>query len=429
MFSFRWKPGTAQQRTGNLRRPPLQRARLAIDRLARFSFFSSQDYRTLNSDIGAMDPAKHFVTYGADERRMAAKPVHIARVLGSIEQFQQKSEMVTCPVPARVTKNDTAAPLTIGIYVNGRSNAFMQEIAIALADLLSDAGYRVRAGSDNSDVEARPEHSIYVAPHEFFFLGNGPAWIRDDVLAQACMYCTEQVQTIWFWQSLHLVLMARSVIDMSMPLASAFSEVMPSACVFPSTSANTPPVAPEIMAHPLLRGQAWWAGMKGRPLDMCFLGTTSPYRARFFDKYAERLSRYENFIYLRTRNAKETMNGDGDEEGLVHVAQYVARHSRLMLNVHRDEFPYFEWHRLVHQGMANGCVAISEPCFINPDFVPGVHYLTEETHRLVELAEWALNDTDGREKAMTVAQAAQAALSDSENRKTRARTIVDILTA
>lgn len=311
----------------------------------------------------------------------------------------------------------------------------MREIASALGDLLRSAGHIVVEGDENCDIEARPEHCIYVAPHEFFFLGRGPSWVRDDVLAKACMYCTEQVQTQWFWETLHIVLMARSVIDMSMPIATAFAEVMPSACVFPSVGKVRKIFGSDVREHPLLAGQHWWVSSDAcgdriqRQLDFCFLGTVSPYRARFFARNAERLSRYEGFVYLRTGNATEPMNTTTGEASLVDVAQYVACNAKLLLNVHRDEFPYFEWHRLVYQGMANGCVVVSEPCFANPEYEPGVHYLAEEGHRLVELLEWVLNDEDGKAQADAVAMAAITMAHSPENQAARARILVNLLTA
>ncbi|MCY0096391.1 hypothetical protein [Hoeflea ulvae] len=311
----------------------------------------------------------------------------------------------------------------------------MREIACCLGDTLRSAGHTVIEADENSDIDARPEHCIYVSPHEFFFLGRGPEWVRDDVLESACMYCTEQVQTSWFWQCLPIVLMAKSVIDMSLPLASAFSEVMPAACVFPSVGKTPPPVSPDLLDHPMLRAQRWWTstaadGPEGkRPLDVSFFGTTSPHRARFFARNAERLSRFETMIYLRTKNALEPMNAATGETGLVDVARYAARHARILLNVHRDEFPYFEWHRLVYQGMANRSVVVSEPCFANPGFEPGVHYLAEESHHLMHLLEWVLNDKDGQDKADAVAEAAFLAAHDPIDEAARARTLVAILTA
>lgn len=427
MFSFDWKNRGFYKSRPNLGRLTLQRSKIAIERLSRFRFFSAEDYVGMHPDIGGMDSATHYVGYGADERRQAAKSVHIARTLG---EFGNQ-------VPPPKTETDCISrPLHVGLYVSSLSNVFMREIAGALAILLRSAGHNVVEGDENSEIEDRPNYSVYVAPHEFFFLGRGSSWIRDDVLASACMYCTEQVQTKWFWETVHIVLMARSVIDMSMPVAAAFAEVMPSACIFPTIGEIPPAISPAARTHPLLLGQRWWMDREieggtesDRPLDLCFLGTVSPYRARFFSRNAERLGRYEAFLYLRTGNATEAMNAATGETHLADVAQYVARKARVLLNVHRDEFPYFEWHRLVYQGIANGCAVVSEPCFVNPEYEPGVHYLTEESHHLMDLLDWVLNDADGKAKAAAVAAAGFGMARNAETQRSKAQMLVDLLMA
>ena len=409
LMLFGRKRKTAPEDTAHLGRLPMQRAALAMERLSRFRFFSGEDYRALHGDIGPMDPAMHFIGYGADEARVAVRPVHAARVLGALRDG---------PDPASKAVNEAAdEPLEIGIYASSHSGAFVKGIAAALAAMLCGIGHRAVAGDETGDIEARPRHCIYVAPQDFFFLGNGPAWMRDDVLADACIWCTERAQTNRFWRGLHVTLMARSVIDASLPQVAAFAEVMPAACILPLRAVCGQGAAPP--AHPLLDGQSWWSGKDGRPLDLCFFGAASPWRARFLARHAERFSRYETFLYLRNR-----ATGDGN---LSDVAGYVARHARLMLNLHRDEFPGFEWHRIVGQGMANGCAVISEPCFSQPGFEAGVHYLAEEAHRLADLAEWALNDGDGRERAATVARVAEAAACDPAVEQARAAAIVALL--
>lgn len=410
MLSFGWKRKAVPQSEANLGRLPMQRAALAMERLSRFRFFSGEDYRALHGDIGPMDPAMHFIAYGADEARVAVRPVQVARILG---------ELRNGPVPARQGDDAAAAPLEIGVYASSHGSAFVKSIAAALVAMLRGIGHHAMAGDENSDIDARPPHCIYIAPQDFFFLGNGPAWVRDEVLADACIWCTQPAQTNGFWRGLHVALMARSVIDTSLPQAAAFAEVMPAACVLPLRAVREARTAPP--DHPLLAGQAWWAGREGRPLDLCFFGAASPLRARFLARHAERFSRYESFLYLRNRA------GPNESEGLAAVASHVASHARLMLNLHRDEFPGFEWHRIVGQGMANGCAVVSEPCFSQPGFEPGVHYLAEETHRLADLAEWALNDADGRDRVVAVARAGEAVLADPAGERARAAAIAALL--
>ena len=66
---------------------------------------------------------------------------------------------------------------------------------------------------ETSDIETRPPICLFVAPHEFFTLGRGTDWVRDDVLSEGFMFGTEQVQTTWFNLSLPFILMSRGMLD------------------------------------------------------------------------------------------------------------------------------------------------------------------------------------------------------------------------
>lgn len=418
MVWFDWKSRLLRKASSRRGRLPMQRSQVAIERLSRFRFFSNPDYTRLHPDIGTLSPAIHYVGYGADEGRQAARSVHIARTLGEL------ANGISAPLASQGNRA-LHPPLTVGLYASSLGSVANGEIASALADLLRAAGHLVVEGDENSDIAARPACTVYVAPHEFFFLGRGVSWVRDEVLADACMYCTAPVQTPSFWKALHVVLMARCVVDMSMPVAAAFAEVMPAACILPFVGEVSAAAARETRDHPLLAGQRWWteAEPAERRLDLCFFGAVSPSRARFFARNAERLARHEGVVYLRPAAAM------ADEAELSDVVRYVARNARVLLNVHCDEFPHFDWHRLVYQGMANGCAVISEPCLANPDFQPGIHYLAEEGHRLMDLLEWVIEDAEGREKAASVAAAASSFARSPEGAAKRAGMLADLLTA
>lgn len=427
MFSFGRKSKADQPSDRDRGRLALRRSELAIDRLLRFRLFSGDDYIKHNDDIGSVSPAMHFVGWGAEGARFGATPVHICRAIGEC--------MDGTPGRLSSEKLGTAdVSLTVGVYASTFGSAITRKLAEGIVAILRTGGHQVVLGNENSNIEARPNQCIYLAPHEFFFLGCGPSWVRDDVLSTACMYCTERAESSSFWQSLPLVLMARSVVDISSPLATAFSEVMPAACILPSIPSAGQSELPDVENHPLLRGQKWWGagenqGRPGaRPLDLCFFGTLTANRSRFFSRHSERLSRYENFIYLRTKKAKFELNTDSDQAGLIDVAQYVASNSTLLLNIHRDEFPYFDWHRFIHQGIGNGCAVVSERCFSNPDLVPGVHYFEEDAQHLIGLVEWLLNDVEGRDRIAQVALAALAVAQDHNNDVKKANILAQVLT-
>lgn len=412
----------------NLGRHVLKRSVIAIARLKKFPFFDEEEYLRLHPDIRDYGPARHFIAYGGDEGRKAARTVRIARVLGEASSWPETGQAQSADVPH---------PSHVGVFHSSLGNVFMRDIAHRLATCLRAAGIRVTEADENSPIGARPRHCIYVAPHEFFLLGRGPDWVRDDVLEQACMYCTEQVQTQWYWRALPFVLMARCAIEMSKAGADALAQVMPARQILPAAGDATDELDGDELDHPLLVSQDWWMRdenlAKGllpydsRPLDVSFFGASSPMRERFFARGAPLLSAHESFIYLRKRNAGKVISPEVDGADLTRIASYIASRSRISLNVHRDEFPYFEWHRVVHQAMANGALVMSEPCFADGTFVAGVHYLAEESRYLAEMVDWVLNTPDGQAKSRQVRDNAELAVTESYSPENVGRAILDLL--
>jgi hypothetical protein len=66
-----------------------------------------------------------------------------------------------------------------------------------------------------------------------------------------------------------------------------------------------------------------------------------------------------------------------------------------MLNIHRDEFPYFEWHRVMMMGIEQGALVLSEPCLPSPGVEPGRHFLTATLDQMPEVLSRLLGSSDG----------------------------------
>ena len=386
----------------------------AIARLRRFAPYRDADYVALNPDVAQsdLDPASHAICYGAFEgRRFFTLP----RVAQSLATIGDPAVDGTSAAPDRPGSRLGA----VAVYVNSNGNAFMREIAGDLTDDLREAGVRAFLLDENSSTTDRHDTAIFVAPHEFFVLGEGRRWMRDEVIRRAFMFGTEQIQTPWCAQSLPFIFMSRGVIDMSYQAAELFrATALPATDYLPSSHRLAPGLASEDRSHALYLGlpdavkqAADFRALSDRPIDVAFVGTESPRRNSFFDSNASAFTAPSAFCYLRSSKAGP-VTLSGSDASLARLATHVLRRTKIALNIHQDEIPYFEWHRLVRQGMASGCVVVTEPTTRQRGFTPGIHYLEETASRIPDLVSWLLRSPDGRAEAERVARHALAITSD-----------------
>jgi hypothetical protein len=74
----------------------------------------------------------------------------------------------------------------------------------------------------------------------------------------------------------------------------------------------------------------------------------------------------------------------------------IARNTRILLNIHQGDSHYFEWHRLILSGIAQGCVPLTEPCIDIGVVAAGTHYIATPLEMMPAKLDWLLNTADGR---------------------------------
>ncbi len=404
---------------------PATRA-LAVQRLQRFPPFRRADYLALNPDAARarVDPAAHALFVGAAEGR-------------SLFQSERLAHLLRAPQPRDLAVDaprdlaGVSAGLRVGLYVSSRGNVFMREILGDLAGSLAAAGVAVAIGDEAAPIEARPPLTIFVAPHEFFSLGAGRRWIRDDIIAHAVMLNTEQAQTRWFALALPFLLASSGVIDLNAQMADLLGATGLPALHLTMAPPFTPALTREDGDHPLFRAlpEAARAApraatpLAARPIDIAFFGATSPHRDAFFARHAAFLADYVTVFYCRPIE-RGPIRADGPEGALTRLAQHVGGHAKIVLNLHRDEYGYFEWHRIVRLGLCAGSIVVSEPCLPHPLIRPGVHYFEAPAEEIPTLIEWLLRSEDGRAAARAVQDNARRLLAETLS---PARTAAEVL--
>jgi hypothetical protein len=139
--------------------------RRAIGRLKRLPVFNANTYRSRHKNIGTFDPYRHFVRYGGSEGRAITDESSLAGILGELPRPSETKAPATFRTPVSLPR--------LKIYVSSLGNVFMREIAEDLAADLRTRQKQVVVLDENSAPSAA-SISIFVAPHEFFVLGQGP---------------------------------------------------------------------------------------------------------------------------------------------------------------------------------------------------------------------------------------------------------------
>lgn len=231
------------------------------------------------------------------------------------------------------------------LYATRRGNIFMVEIAELLAAAIADLGYETVFPAPGLPEDRPGVVNLVVAPHEFFTLH--PEHSEGELLAAAAASTcvgVEQPGTYWYDLTVHFASVGRSVLDIS-PLA-----------VEEYSRRGLEAGHLQLGYHPLLDH---WGGDLDRPRsrDLLFLGSMTDRRARFFGEAAPLL--WDLRADLRLFEFPRPMStprgrfvAGGDKWDLL-------ADSRVLLNVHRDDVPYFEWVRAL-EAVCNGCLLVTE---------------------------------------------------------------------
>lgn len=397
---------SATEKTGHASAFPLFASHVldeAEKRLERFAPFDSAQYFAMHGDVaslGGQNAAWHAVRYGGQEGRALFRDEAVACAIGMVaRELTPVVQNGLFPLVART--------VPLGIYCSSQGDSFTIEIARDLASALCAAGGNVRLLDETASIDDRPSICLFIAPHQFFFLGQGTGWLREEIVTGSFMLNTEPPHTIGFSRAMPHLMMARGVVDIHAQTARLLSNAGVEALSVQFGLLNPPSeLRQEDRTHPLFRvlpkaaqGSAAKAlAWENRSLDVSFLGTKSPARERFFARHAARFAEYEAFLYCSSNRMPLAAKGGV----LTRIATHIAMHSKISLNIHRDEFGYFEWYRIVKMAIYTGSIVVSDACLPHSGFVAGVNYF-EENHRYIpDLIDWLLRSEEGRAAAQQV---------------------------
>jgi hypothetical protein len=377
--------------------------------LSKTGLFDREAYARAHPDTAksGLDPLHHYVRFGIHAGRNFTSQETIARLWREVlrgEDYKQAIAEAHRPPPVSNPER-----FRVGIYVSSKGNFFMSEIAALIAAGLEEAGAVSRVLDETAVPAADLTHSVVVAPHEFFVLGDGRRWANEEFVSRATLFSTEQVQTQWFARSLPFRLRARLVAALNLQSVAILRRAgIRAACVQPGYSQHFSAFAApkDLSAHsvfagcpPAVRNYDSSPRFADRPLDVAFMGQSSPRRDQWLGAYASAFAKLQAFIYCARTTAP--LNVETNPMASSDVSAAILGRTKVLLNLHRDEYAYFEWWRVM-QAFWMKAVVVSEPCFPHPLFKPGVHFFEEAPRHIPDLVNWLATTPEGQAKAEEV---------------------------
>ncbi|KXV56692.1 hypothetical protein AD947_10065 [Acetobacter tropicalis] len=398
---------------------------LALNRLKNYPFFNADDYLNMNGDVASttLSPLRHALLYGIGEGRDIFSKRSIAHALG-----------VECRKPVQYEISTKSlrkpAPKTIGVFHHSEGNSFIKEISECLNDYLNESGLNSRLLTEKTNVQDAPDLCIFCAPHEFFFLSGSEPWKKDEIIRNAIMFNTEQPQTLWFTRGIIYIFMSAGVMDLCYQNLKSFSDVgLPVFHFDPPVEMQDCLLTSSDRKHPLFRVLPEGAQKNSSPfrpfhersIDVSFFGNASRKREKFFSRSASFFSDYQTFFYYR--KAEGPLPASGVYDILSRLPRYVSENSKISLNIHRDDNSFFEWHRIVKQGMASGSIVVTEECFPHPLYKEGTHFLAETPRHMPNLIEWLIRSEEGQKKAAEIQENIINTLEDDDLFQSKSRDV------
>ncbi|MBS1675759.1 MAG: glycosyltransferase [Actinobacteria bacterium] len=253
-----------------------------------------------------------------------------------------------------------ARPQRVCIVSASGQNVFFSEILEAFRDAMVHGGYVIEESVDH--FPPLQDDLVYMfIPHEFFPLVAPAAHPSVSQLKRSVAIGTEQPGTEWFELVADLAARAGATVDIN---------------VLGTKELERREIAAQFVPLGYVASWDHWHGEAvKRSIDLTFLGGYNERRAHALARCAPVLEGRTSALYLT-------------ETGRPHRADaaYFFSHerkwrlmadSKVILNVHRAELGYLEWHRILG-AILNGCVVLSEPSIGFEPLVPGEHFVTVE---------------------------------------------------
>ena len=301
----------------------------------------------------------------------------------------------------------------IAVYTSSLGNYFFHEIRDLLVLGFRGLGLEVEVRDEKDGFVEQCDLHVVLAPHEFFWLGNGERLREQQWPHNIVMVNTEQPSTQWFALAETCFGRARTIWDIDYGSSLAIGgkgytcEYLPLGYVegLFGEIENLPDNYGTCYLEDRIRRQSCLqVRWRDRPIDILFVGSLTPRRDTFFTSAAGRLAKHVSYLHLGdpSRPLIPGATTHMDTRTVVGLAQ----RSKMVLNVHQGSDKYFEWQRVVMHGIWQGALIISETSSDAPPFVANEDYVEAALNEIPDKVDYFLTSEHGKRHAEgTVAHA------------------------
>ncbi|MBI4245243.1 MAG: hypothetical protein HY606_14225, partial [Planctomycetes bacterium] len=307
----------------------------------------------------------------------------------------------------------------VAVYVSSDGNFFYKEIFELICCGFEDIGLHVVRCSQNTGYVPCVDWHVVVAPHEFFYFGNGQ--IREHEIPENTIIITsDQRDTPWFETCKRYFEKVYAVWDINYQMYRFLKRKYRYVSYLPlgysdrfvwyyniKTLPNNKFTC--FLGSSIINFSSSEREWEDRPIDIAFFCTKSDKRDLYFSMNAHFFSRYRCYFIFKDLSGGPFPAGSSsipDTDTLNGIIQ----RSKILLNIHRGAEKYFEPHRIVMNGMWNKALVISEYCNDQPPFKSNRDYVSCHNSRVTEEIEFFLSP-DGTRHAKKIIENAYATLT------------------
>jgi len=258
----------------------------------------------------------------------------------------------------------------VRLLVASSGNQVMEEIAHVFADGFGAHGVAAEVVVDGVPIADHPPAllQVVVAPHEYFPLFLERRRPPDEVRAltrAVHLLNVEQPGSQWFEIAYQHAKEARGVLDINALGAEELErrgiDAFHAALGYsPRLEAEGPPSG-------------------ARPIDVLFLGSHTPRREAFFSRHSDLFAAHECRLLFARLEKPRRAGTPGFVSG--RSLRRLLASSRVLVNVHAGDAPYFEWPRAL-PAIANGCLVVTETSRDVQPLLSGEHLVMTDLDEL-----------------------------------------------